>query len=80
MVLATALIEERYPPQVRIVEVSPRDGLQNEPAAVDVATKWETKYWKGKKDYLHITYNNLVLLSLWFVMCKAIGTSEFFIT
>jgi len=39
MVLATALIEERYPPQVRIVEVSPRDGLQNEPAAVDVATK-----------------------------------------
>jgi omega-6 fatty acid desaturase (delta-12 desaturase) len=47
--------------------------------AVRVASKWETKYWKGKKDYLHITYNNLVLLSLWVVMCKAIGTSEFFL-
>ncbi|HEY3453931.1 MAG TPA: hydroxymethylglutaryl-CoA lyase [Bryobacteraceae bacterium] len=33
------MIEEHYPARVRIVEVSPRDGLQNEPAAVDVATK-----------------------------------------
>ncbi len=37
--LATALIEEHYPARVHIVEVSPRDGLQNEPAAVDVPTK-----------------------------------------
>jgi len=33
------LIEDKYPARVRIVEVSPRDGLQNEPGAVDVATK-----------------------------------------
>jgi acyl-lipid omega-6 desaturase (Delta-12 desaturase) len=48
-------------------------------SALSVARKWETKYWKGKKDYLHMTYNNLVLLTIWFVMCKAIGTGEFFL-
>ena len=33
------MIDERYPARVRIREVSPRDGLQNESIAVDVATK-----------------------------------------
>jgi hydroxymethylglutaryl-CoA lyase len=33
------LIEDKYPARVRLVEVSPRDGLQNEPATVAVATK-----------------------------------------
>jgi hydroxymethylglutaryl-CoA lyase len=32
-------IVDNYPARVRVVEVSPRDGLQNEPAAVNVATK-----------------------------------------
>jgi omega-6 fatty acid desaturase (delta-12 desaturase) len=47
--------------------------------AVSIAKKWETKYWKGKKDYLHMTYNNLALLSIWFIMCKAIGAGDFFL-
>lgn len=33
------LVRDNYPPRVRVVEVSPRDGLQNEPATVDLATK-----------------------------------------
>jgi hydroxymethylglutaryl-CoA lyase len=33
------LIIDTYPARVRVVEVSPRDGLQNEPVTVDVATK-----------------------------------------
>lgn len=33
------MIEDHYPPRVRIVEVSPRDGLQNEPTVVNVAKK-----------------------------------------
>jgi hydroxymethylglutaryl-CoA lyase len=33
------LTKHNYPALVRVVEVSPRDGLQNEPVAVDVATK-----------------------------------------
>ncbi len=46
--------------------------------AVKVAKQWKCKYWKGKKDYLHMTYNNIVLLSIWVLMSYAIGTSEFF--
>jgi len=33
------LTKDNYPARVRVVEVSPRDGLQNETVAVDVATK-----------------------------------------
>jgi omega-6 fatty acid desaturase (delta-12 desaturase) len=47
--------------------------------AVAIARSWQTKYWKGKKDYLHMTYNNLALLTLWFVGCRFIGTGDFFL-
>lgn len=47
--------------------------------AVQVAKKWETKYWKGKKDYRHMTYNNLTLISIWIVMCNSIGAAHFFL-
>lgn len=47
--------------------------------SINTAQKWESKYWKGKKDYLHMTYNNLVLIFIWILMCKTIGTSEFFL-
>ncbi len=48
-------------------------------AAVDTAKKWETKYWKGKKDYLHMTYNNVALLSVWFMMSRLMGAGDFFL-
>lgn len=47
--------------------------------AVNTAKKWETKYWKGKKDYLHMTYNNIALISIWIIMSMAMGTGEFFL-
>ncbi len=47
--------------------------------AISTAKKWETKYWKGKKDYRHMTYNNVVLLSIWFLMSQAIGAGAFFL-
>lgn len=47
--------------------------------AVRTAKKWETKYWKAKRDYLHMTYNNIVLLSIWIVMSMTIGGKEFFL-
>lgn len=43
------------------------------------AQKWETKYWKGKKDYLHMTYNNVTLILIWIAMSNLIGVSEFFL-
>ncbi len=48
-------------------------------ATIDTAKKWESKYWKGEKEYLHMTYNNFVLLSAWVVMCNAVGVAEFFV-
>jgi omega-6 fatty acid desaturase (delta-12 desaturase) len=47
--------------------------------AVETAQKWETKYWKEKKDYLHMTYNNIVLISICVLMCMAIGAGKFFL-
>lgn len=47
--------------------------------SVEIAKKWENKYWKGKKDYWHMTYNNVALLSIWFVMCKLMGAGDFFL-
>lgn len=47
--------------------------------AVATAQRWETKYWKGKKDYLHMTYNNVVLLSAWFLVSNVIGAGDFFL-
>lgn len=44
-----------------------------------VAERWETRFWKNKDDYLQMTYNNLVLLSIWVVMCMVMGKVEFFV-
>lgn len=37
-----------------------------------------SKKWKSPKEFRHMTYNNLILLSLWYVMCQSIGVAEFF--
>ncbi len=47
--------------------------------AATIAREWKTKYWKDKKDYLHMTYNNLALFCVWIIMCKTIGAAEFFL-
>ncbi len=46
--------------------------------AAETAKKWETKYWKSKKDYRHMTYNNVTLIGIWIAMSYAIGASNFF--
>jgi hydroxymethylglutaryl-CoA lyase len=33
--------------RVRIVEVGPRDGLQNEPAPVSIEAKVTSRHWSG---------------------------------
>jgi omega-6 fatty acid desaturase (delta-12 desaturase) len=42
------------------------------------ASTYETRYWKSAKEYWHMFWNNVVLLSLWALMCCAIGTTMFF--
>ena len=42
------------------------------------AAGYETPYWKSSKEYWHMFWNNVVLLSIWVVMCWAFGTVLFF--
>ena len=42
------------------------------------ATTFQTRYWKSNQEYWHMFWNNVVLLSLWALMCGAFGTMRFF--
>jgi omega-6 fatty acid desaturase (delta-12 desaturase) len=42
------------------------------------ASTYETRYWKSAKEYWHMFWNNVVLLSLWGLMCWAFGTTTVF--
>lgn len=44
----------------------------------DLAASFQPRYWKTWKDYRHMTANNLVLLSIWLVMCLTVGPALFF--
>jgi acyl-lipid omega-6 desaturase (Delta-12 desaturase) len=39
---------------------------------------FKTRYWKSSKEYHHMLLNNVVLLSIWALMCWLIGTTLFF--
>jgi len=41
------------------------------------AATFETRYWKSKKEYWHMFWNNVVLLSIWALMCWGFGTVLF---
>ena len=42
------------------------------------AASFKTRYWKSEKEYWHMFWNNVVLLSIWGLMCWGIGTERFF--
>jgi acyl-lipid omega-6 desaturase (Delta-12 desaturase) len=42
------------------------------------AATYETRYWESSKEYWHMFWNNVVLLTLWVLMCWAVGTTLFF--
>jgi acyl-lipid omega-6 desaturase (Delta-12 desaturase) len=42
------------------------------------AASYRTRYWKSAREYRHMLGNNLVLLSLWALMCCVCGTAIFF--
>lgn len=43
-----------------------------------LAASFETRYWQSEKQYWHMFWNNVVLLSVWVLMCWTIGTMRFF--
>jgi omega-6 fatty acid desaturase (delta-12 desaturase) len=42
------------------------------------AATYKTRYWESAKEYWHMFWNNIVLLSLWMLMCWAFGATVFF--
>ena len=42
------------------------------------AATFKTRYWQSSVQYWHMFWNNVVLLSIWLVMCLAIGPGLFF--
>ena len=42
------------------------------------AATFETRYWKSYREYRHMFWNNILLLSVWGLMCWAFGTALFF--
>jgi acyl-lipid omega-6 desaturase (Delta-12 desaturase) len=50
----------------------PRTPLQQ------LLASYKPRYWKSPREYRHMSYNNLVLLSVWALMCLAVGPALFF--
>jgi acyl-lipid omega-6 desaturase (Delta-12 desaturase) len=42
------------------------------------AASFKTRYWNSAREYRHMSWNNIVLLSIWVLMCYALGASLFF--
>jgi len=42
------------------------------------AASYQTSYWNSAREYRHMLWNNLVLLSIWVLMCSVCGTAVFF--
>ena len=42
------------------------------------AATFQTRYWRSDKEYWHMFWNNVLLLSLWVLICLAFGTVRFF--
>ena len=38
----------------------------------------ESRYWKNRKEYIHMTLNNIVLISIWIAASWYFGTATFF--
>src|SRR5580704_3299508 len=45
----------------------------------DLSASYQTRYWKNPKEYQHMLWNNLVLLSVCAIMCWYFGAALFFI-
>jgi acyl-lipid omega-6 desaturase (Delta-12 desaturase) len=42
------------------------------------AASFKTRYWNCPREYRHMSWNNVVLLSAWALMCYALGPAFFF--
>ncbi len=61
-----------------LVHVARRKLLQPAVSLREHAASYQTRYWASAREYRHMLWNNLVLLSIWVLMCRACGTARFF--
>jgi omega-6 fatty acid desaturase (delta-12 desaturase) len=45
----------------------------------ELSASYQSRFWKNPKEYRHMLWNNLVLLSVWAIMCWYFGAALFFI-
>jgi acyl-lipid omega-6 desaturase (Delta-12 desaturase) len=45
----------------------------------ELSASYQSRFWKNPKEYRHMLWNNLVLLSVWAIMCWYCGPALFFI-
>jgi omega-6 fatty acid desaturase (delta-12 desaturase) len=43
------------------------------------AASFQTRYWKSRREYWHMFWNNVVLIGIWVTMCATIGTTLFIV-
>ncbi len=56
-----------------------REKWKNPSAAVGSIIKtFQPRYWRTAKEYRHMSWNNLVLLTIWLIMALSVGAVEFF--
>jgi omega-6 fatty acid desaturase (delta-12 desaturase) len=61
-----------------VIHIARRKAAQSNVSMKNHAATYKTRYWKSPKEYWHIFWNNVVLLTLWVLMCWAVGTTLFF--
>jgi acyl-lipid omega-6 desaturase (Delta-12 desaturase) len=61
-----------------VIHIARRKVAQPNLSLNEHAISFETRYWKSAKEYWHMFWNNVVLLSVWVLMCWAFGTALFF--
>ena len=61
-----------------VIHIARKKAARPEVTLHEHAASFETRYWKSPKEYWHMFCNNVVLLTLWALMCWAVGTAQFF--
>jgi omega-6 fatty acid desaturase (delta-12 desaturase) len=61
-----------------VIHILDRRAAQPHVSMKEHAGTFERRYWKSAKEYWHMFWNNVVLISLWSLMCWSVGTTLFF--
>ena len=61
-----------------IINISKRKIQTPKESFTAIINSQESRYWKNGKEYLHITLNNIALLSIWFYASQYFGAATFF--